>query len=118
MKRAFAVAGPRLNCAVTLCVCFCVFPSLNHNENPNRSETSLRERQEIVFASIVVYLKSPRRTCEKRTKRKCFAKYRCVPQIAGLSAHLPGHALCVFLLRIHGQDSFNDDSSGFFVRIL
>ena len=28
----------------TLCVCFCVFPSLNLNENPIRSETSVREQ--------------------------------------------------------------------------
>ena len=27
----------------TLCVCFCVLPSLNQNENPYRSETSVRE---------------------------------------------------------------------------
>ena len=27
----------------TLCVCFCVFPSLMQNENPIRSETSVRE---------------------------------------------------------------------------
>ena len=29
----------------TLCVCFCAFPSLNRNENPIRSETSVREKQ-------------------------------------------------------------------------
>ena len=28
----------------TLCVCFCIFPSLNQNENPIRSETSVREK--------------------------------------------------------------------------
>ena len=28
----------------TLCVCFCVFPSLNLNENPHRSATSVREK--------------------------------------------------------------------------
>ena len=38
-----SAAGWRPFC-FTLCVCFCVFPSLNQNENPIRSETSVREK--------------------------------------------------------------------------
>ena len=37
-------AGDRY-CPVTVCVCFCVLPSLRPHENPNRSETSVREKQ-------------------------------------------------------------------------
>ena len=40
---ARSAAGWRRN-RFTLCVCFCVFPSLNLNENPIRSETSVREQ--------------------------------------------------------------------------
>ena len=56
LKMAFAIEAKRksnsnrgrralgLSCPVTLCVCFCVPPSLKQNENPNRSETSVREK--------------------------------------------------------------------------
>ena len=38
-----SAAGPR-RCCFTLCVCFCVVPSLNRNENPYRSAISVREK--------------------------------------------------------------------------
>ena len=46
MKVAFAVAGvvARLGGSRFVCVCFYVPSSLNRNEKPNRSETSVREK--------------------------------------------------------------------------
>ena len=43
MKQRLRPPGSRINFRVTLCVCFCVLPSLNCTENPNRSETSVTE---------------------------------------------------------------------------
>ena len=44
LKRCFRSAAGRPGCCFTLCVCFCVVPSLNLNENPLRPASSVREK--------------------------------------------------------------------------
>ena len=51
LKVLLRSAAGRPRCCFTLCVCFCVVPSLNRNENPIRSATSVREKRK-TLASI------------------------------------------------------------------
>ena len=44
LKQQLRSAAEPPRCCCTLCVCFCVPLSLNLNENPYRSETSVREK--------------------------------------------------------------------------
>ena len=53
MKRLLRSAAGCPRNRFTLCVCFCVFPSLNLNENPIRSETSVREKLQNCMKNIL-----------------------------------------------------------------
>ena len=70
MKVQTRSAGGWRQCCFTLCVCFCVLLSLNQNENPLSTASSVREK---CYEKYRCVPKSPRRRREKKanTSRKC-----------------------------------------------
>ena len=59
----------QLKMAITLCVCvFLCIPSLSNNENPDRSETSVREELKITYASKKNTIQTMTSTAEEQKR--------------------------------------------------
>ena len=80
MKQQLRSEAGRRQCCFTLCVCFCVPLSLNQNENPYRSETSVREKKPLCTQSLKQHRGQP---CLIFGRSRCSFCSGCLRSAAG-----------------------------------